>query len=288
MVNKDNVLRDRAKSFFKSFFLGKPLSHAIILECGEEELLDLVIKEISKYALCSNKTNEACGGCLDCQKVEKGIHPDIKEYKPESVSKSLPVETIRDIRKDAYIKPNEACAKVYVLKNCDNMSKSSSNAFLKVLEEPPSNVIFILTCISCPSLMDTIKSRCQCYSLSHGNDLNYENQQAYDIIEALVKKNEADLLVSLSVFSKNRDLLFETTKSLETIFHRSLMYSFGAKYELDKSSDLLYKLSESFTKKALVYLVEESRLYQKRLKQNANINLLITDMCVSLYRSFSL
>lgn len=65
------------------------------------------------------------------------------------------------IRPVAYLKPNEGYRKVIIITEIERMKKESSNAFLKLLEEPPPNVMFILTTENINALLPTIISRCQ-------------------------------------------------------------------------------------------------------------------------------
>lgn len=101
-----------------------------------------------------------CGVCKHCQKVAKGIHPDVITISPEP-GKELLVDQIRELRQDAYIRPNEAKRKVYILENAHKMNPSAQNAFLKVLEEGPLYAAFLLLTPSPGALLPTIRSRCE-------------------------------------------------------------------------------------------------------------------------------
>jgi DNA polymerase-3 subunit delta' len=67
---------------------------------------------------------------------------------------------VREIRNDAFMQPNEADYKIYILGNCQGMSESAQNAILKILEEPPAYAIFILTVTNKSALLETVLSRC--------------------------------------------------------------------------------------------------------------------------------
>ncbi|MEG0571226.1 MAG: hypothetical protein RR497_06235, partial [Oscillospiraceae bacterium] len=111
-----------------------------------------------------------CYKCTSCKKVFEGTHPDFYMYDGMNTKNSFHIETIRKIRAEAYILPNESAVKVYVLPNAQNMTNGAFNAFLKVLEEPPEHVKFILTAPNKASLPATILSRCMCYSLNNVSD----------------------------------------------------------------------------------------------------------------------
>ena len=63
------------------------------------------------------------------------------------------------MRKDALIAPNEAEKRVFILEDCDNMLPAAQNAFLKIFEEAPPHVVFIMTCRSAMNLLTTVRSR---------------------------------------------------------------------------------------------------------------------------------
>ena len=142
----------------------RSLPHAIIIEgdkgCGKKTLAGI----LASYAVCSAEGERPCGVCSSCIKAKRGIHPDIVTLDGE-VSGGLSVAAIREVRTAAYIKPNEAANKVYMLFNCEKMLPAAQNAFLKVLEEPPGNVMFILTAASSSALLQTVRSRSRILTL---------------------------------------------------------------------------------------------------------------------------
>lgn len=120
-------------------------------------------KTIAKYfsagILCKSD-NKPCYECVSCKKVLENIHPDLYILENTESKNSIHIDEIRQIRKDAYVKPNESDYKVYIIDNAENMTIGAFNALLKVLEEPPETTIFILTCESKSAVPETILSRC--------------------------------------------------------------------------------------------------------------------------------
>lgn len=140
------------------------MPHAILVTgakgTGKKTLADI----IAQYCVCSSSEIRPCGVCPNCVKAQKNIHPDIliaDGNRPGELS----IDSIRNIRSSAYIKPNEAASKVYILTNCEKMLVPAQNAFLKILEEPPENVVFIMTAVSAASLLQTVRSRSRIFSL---------------------------------------------------------------------------------------------------------------------------
>ena len=126
----------------------------------------LQISEPLKKALSSSV--KPCGRCINCLKARSDSHPDIKIFEPDPKTNNFKVETVREIRSDAYIVANEADRKVYILKDAQNMLVPAQNALLKVLEEPPEGVCFLLLTDDKNVFLQTVLSRCAVFSQGGG------------------------------------------------------------------------------------------------------------------------
>lgn len=132
--------------------------HAVVIE-GEKGLGKRTLASFIAAALVCRGENKPCLSCSQCKKANGHMHPDIFEYSAAGGANSFHVDVVRDVIKDVYIKPNEADYKVYILGNADCMSVSAQNALLKVLEEPPEYVVFLLTAQTKSALLETVLSR---------------------------------------------------------------------------------------------------------------------------------
>ena len=107
-----------------------------------------------------------CGLCSSCQKVAQGIHPDVipiqRFLSPES--KEIKVDAARQLRQDAYIRPNEGRCKVYILDL--PMNSNAQNALLKLLEDGPAYTAFLILTDQPASLLETVRSRCVHFRLT--------------------------------------------------------------------------------------------------------------------------
>ncbi len=133
--------------------------HALLIEgeagSGRRTLAGIV----ARAAVCRGEGERPCGVCEACRKA---AHPDITLYGEEAV---LSVDDVRDLRNEAYRMPNESAYRVMILCEAQRMTPQAQNALLKILEEPPRHVLFILTCENRTQLLETIRSRCVCVSL---------------------------------------------------------------------------------------------------------------------------
>ena len=100
-----------------------------------------------------------CGRCSGCRKVFAGIHPDVVTV-TDSEHKMLSVDTLRALRSDAYILPNEGRRKVYIFPDCSLLDARAQNVLLKVVEEGPAQAAFLFCAANSAQLLPTIRSRC--------------------------------------------------------------------------------------------------------------------------------
>lgn len=111
--------------------------------------------------VCTGEGERPCGQCPACKKSFGSLgHPDVLTFRTPEGKTQFPVELVRKAREEAYIRPTEGERKVIVFENAERMNAASANALLKVLEEPPPSVVFILTCDNLGALPETIPSRC--------------------------------------------------------------------------------------------------------------------------------
>lgn len=125
---------------------------------------------LAQAMVCEDPDHAPCFRCKGCQNVEKGIHPDVirveQFIKPEDLEKDIKVDPIRDLRQDAYIRPNQGRRKVYIISRADRMNENAQNALLKLLEEGPSYAAFLLLTDNPMGLLSTIRSRCFRYDMA--------------------------------------------------------------------------------------------------------------------------
>lgn len=156
---------ERIKDSMTAALAADRLPHALLLE-GEAGLGKRTLALwLAKAALCC-AAERPCGKCRSCELFAAGTHPDFVEISPESSKKSITVDRIRELRRQAFIKPHIAARRVFLLNTCGGMNEQSQNALLKILEEPPQGVVFIITASSRSTLLETVISRCVILTLS--------------------------------------------------------------------------------------------------------------------------
>lgn len=146
-------------SFFDSVVKNGKLAHAYILEGGRGSGKHILARRISCLLVCKSNDNKPCFKCKSCNKILNGISPDVVEITVPKYKKTIGVEQIRELRSSVYVKPSEEEVKVYIISNSEAMTEQAQNVFLKILEEPPKNVYFILLCENTSNILATVKSR---------------------------------------------------------------------------------------------------------------------------------
>lgn len=166
-MNANSLLgNERAYATLAAYLRGERLPHALLLEgptgCGKLTFA----REVAAAALCiGDGSDKPCGECASCLKATKQIHPDITLYQGAGGARSFHVDAVREIRRDAFVSPNEAETKVLLLRNVQEMTIQAQNALLKIIEEPPATAMFVLTCENKAALLGTILSRVAVISL---------------------------------------------------------------------------------------------------------------------------
>ena len=264
-----------------SAFDGGRFPHAVLLEGAPGSGTDKAAAFLAQAAVCLSPEEQPCGKCAGCIKALAGSHPDILTLDGDQNPKAYPVDTIREIRSAAYIRPNEAPRKVYVLLGLQNMSEISQNALLKVLEEPPANVLFLLTTTSASALLPTIRSRTELFSFS-GRTVPEGAEDAAVIAKAIVATNGAELLFSTAPLLKDREKFRAVLEHLILIFRDAAVMRSGFSSSLSGQEEAAAALGQALTRERLLRLLEETQKAQRALAGNANAALLVTAFCASL------
>ncbi|MFH1593659.1 MAG: DNA polymerase III subunit [Candidatus Omnitrophota bacterium] len=120
----------------------------------------LAAKNFAKAVNCLDTGADPCDECVSCRKIDMEAHPDVALVEPKGAASAIGIGEIRSIITKANFKPYAGRKKVFIIDDAQLLTSEASNAFLKTLEEPPRNTIFILIATSKELLIATIVSRC--------------------------------------------------------------------------------------------------------------------------------
>ena len=102
-----------------------------------------------------------CGECPSCKRIADGNHADVRLISLGGEAGSIGIGVVREIINSAHLHPYEGRTRVFIITEADLLTRDAANALLKVLEEPPDDVVLILVGNSLDNQLPTVRSRCQ-------------------------------------------------------------------------------------------------------------------------------
>lgn len=201
------------------------------------------------FAMTLNCSGEVqvrpCESCSSCIRTSKGNHPNLKLVKP--TGHSIKINQVREIISDSSRKPFESGYKIIIIDNAEKMTKDAQDAFLKTLEEPPQNTVFILLAENHNLLLPTIVSRCQVYRFKPvgGLEMKAFIEARYDYLSTDV---EAAVRHSKGIVGRALELLRDS----ESFKTHTLYIDILDKALMGNGSDAVFLASEAVGDKETV------------------------------------
>jgi DNA polymerase-3 subunit delta' len=174
---KDLIGNNTAREVLQRFIAAGRVPNALLFAGPEGVGKKRFAIELAKHLVCtSDNPHDACGECAACKRAEVfeiptftrgedservffSQHPDVGLVLP--YNRYLRINAIRALEREAYFRPYEANARIFIIEDADKMNDASANALLKTLEEPAETSHIILIASRADSLLSTIRSRCQ-------------------------------------------------------------------------------------------------------------------------------
>jgi DNA polymerase-3 subunit delta' len=240
--------QDNAIELLQRSLARKRLGHAYLFSGENLDHLELVGRTLAKTLNCENPQPsptvpgalDSCDQCLSCRKIDGDSHADVHWVRPESKSRVITIDQMRELMQTIFLKPTEAQYKVAIIVAADRLNPAAANAFLKTLEEPPSRSVLILLSTAPGRILETILSRC--LRLSFGGESGRFQDQAF--IEWLKQFSEAAVAEHGSLLSRYRllSVLLDRLNGLKETVTNGLT----ARSPLEKHDDIDPKLREKW------------------------------------------
>lgn len=230
----------------------RALPHALLFTGGDGP----AAAEFAAAAMeCTADHGRPCGVCRACRKVLSDIHPDVITVQdPEH--KLLSAETVRNVRSDAYIRPNEGERKVYVFPDCALLTEADQNILLKTVEEGPPSAAFLFCAGSAAAVLPTLRSRCvECKLHPEETEETPPSPRAEAFLRALAKGKRGE--TAAACVRLEREKL--TGDDLEAFCAESrelLIRALKARYGAPEAGELPLLLAKTLTNDRLTRTIE--------------------------------
>jgi DNA polymerase-3 subunit delta' len=236
------------------------LGHAYLFSGADMGLLEKVAANLAKTLNCASPVSgESCDRCSSCRRIDECLHPDVIWTRPESKMRIISIDQVRDVLQTVHLKATEGKYKVFVFVAADRLNVQAANAFLKTLEEPPAQTVFILLSLEPQKMLETILSRCLRLSFSEAEETLTAPKWLIEVAEMLAS-DPAGILARYRVIERLlAELAARKTQVEEELTKRS---------PLEKYDDLDSKVKERFEDELTAAIEAEYRLQRSRLFQD--------------------
>ena len=233
---------------------------------------------------CQGGGQKPCGTCPACRKVFSGIHPDVITVRDEA-HKNLSVDTVRQIRADAYIRPNEGSRKVYIFPDCTILTEQDQNVLLKIVEEGPPYAAFLFCAENSSVVLQTLRSRCVELKLHPAVTVEKESSEAgvelCRLLAAGKRGTVTELMVRLEKKRLDRDSLAAMLDQARTLLAAALLAQYGQSPE-GPDAALIVQLGKRLTKQRIMGTIELLQTYRGACAYNVGASHVLGALAVEL------
>ena len=284
MISERKFPQDVLKTL-DSFFSEGRRPHAVLIDgASEAERIDLA-RLTARMMVCENKDRTPCGECEHCRKAKENIHPDIIMISKPDDKKHFVKDDVKKMVADAYLTPNEADVKAFIIKEMHQMTEESQNLLLKILEEPPRYTAFILTSQTSNSVIGTVLSRVVRLRMGKTSG-NVYSEKACAVVkklaEAVLSPYEFDRIEATAPMESNKPLTAEVLELFLVVLRDGISLKNGGKVLQEEFKACSQNLCDRMTLQKLLEMYETIEKLLRSLENNPNYTLLSTVLCAKL------
>lgn len=202
------------------------LGQALLLAGEPSTESENFISDLLFLLSCQNIQHfKPCKTCQSCLMVASSTHPDIHFLIPDKPGGLIKIEQLRLLQEWIFLSPRMSKKRIIVINPADKMNPSAANALLKILEEPPPHIVFLLIASNIASVLPTILSRCRRCLLPYPEN------------------NRQEWLKKGSVLSESLEDLKRDFINLGRTFSALELAEKWSGYPLDDMVDFLYRMT---------------------------------------------
>ena len=245
------------------------LSHALLFT-GPGDRLAAARFAASAFQCVGPERDRPCGVCPACRKVREDIHPDVSTVRDEE-HKFIAVDVVREVRRDAYIRPNEGERKVYLFPDCALLTEQDQNVLLKLVEEGPPYAAFVFCAENPAAVLQTLRSRCVELKLQpkapQGREEDGEGEALCRCLLRRKRGSAAELAVRLEKKKLSRENLSALLERSEALLSQALVLTYGGTAG-DGDRALAEELGKRLTKTQILRTIELMKKYRRECGYN--------------------
>ncbi|MCM8760361.1 MAG: hypothetical protein NC832_01410 [Candidatus Omnitrophica bacterium] len=269
---------DEVKEFLVKIKKRDRISGAYIIFGGSRKERNECVIFLSKLLHC--KEIPPCNKCIECRQIENRTHPDTRWITPSK--STLSIEDVRWVKGDIYITPYYGKRKIYIFE-IDYMRPEAANAFLKVMEEPPSYGTLIIQSNNINFFLPTIVSRCQKIRLNYTlpeytEEMDTLYQQFTDILGYARDKDFFRFFKAIDelVTERNREEMEQDIEKI-LLFYRDIYIK---KAGIGQELLINKKIDDSFlsTGRNIPEIMEQILEVKGRIRYNINLRLALDNL----------
>ena len=256
----------------------------------------LIAKEFAKAILCIEENTDICT-CKSCTCFNGKNHPDF--YLINEAGENIKIDIIRELTEKVIEKPIISNRKVYIINDCDKMTKEAQNCLLKTLEEPPEFAVIILISSNENLILNTIKSRCMSIKFKNIEDeelLNFAiNNLGYESISKnLLKAFDGSIEKAIKLkddkqkYSEIEELISNFTKKdlIDILLDAKIIYDKVNIFDiLDYMIVCLYSKKDENEK--YIDCIKYINKCNLRIRSNSNFDMSVDDMLFNMWEELN-
>lgn len=311
--------QEKLKRFFYDLKKDNRFLSSYIFEGESGAGKETMAKYFAAHIMCDK--NPPCLNCNACRTIYAGTNPDVVTVSNEDKSE-IGAAKIRELVSDAFIRPQNADKKIFIIKNAHLMNETAQNSLLKVIEEPPEYAVFILLCENRNKILPTILSRCTLVlippiskeelfsafgnkneflaSYSMGNPGRYlslleDNEflslrmEFFEKITSLIQNERASIYVLCDFFEKNKDKKDQLLEMLILFFGDVLLIKNFMSSNIINSDrkEILQKFADKTTKASLLDALECVSDIQREMGKYGAYSVYVNAMFIKLWEEIN-